>query len=563
MPAGREQPEPPAPPSESLDLATPERVALELPIAGIGSRALAWLIDAAALGVAALTAYFAFTLAVPDPLQALLGLSRVMRVGGTLALFGALWVYWTLLEVRWRGQTLGKRLVGVRVVRHDGAPVTLADSAVRNLLRAVDFLPLCYPVGVVTMLVDPLHRRVGDLVAGTLLVRVETIDLARYDGARASGARVLTNEQLELVTSLLARFDTLEPAARLGLGRAVLGRLSLDAAGLDETQVRERLTALTQSGETSSALGDFVRRHRDDWRELERLLALTRTKGLTFDDVERLDRLYRRASASLAQARTRFPGTDVTRFLNQLGAQAYAAIYRAPVRSVDALKTFFVTTFPRVVQQTLPYTLVSVGCLLLGVLVGGVTVALEPSGAVALIDPGLRDFIDRRELWTDAILSVRTPSELATEIFTNNLRVTFTAFALGVTAGVGTLAVVGFNGLQFGALVADCARHGLGPNILTFVSAHGPVELSIICLSGGAGLVIGHALVAPGEKPRGAWVRERATLAVQVVLGCAPFLVAIGLVEGFVSPGALVPWPVKALFGALSFAAFWRYLLGR
>lgn len=548
---------------ESLELATPERVALELPIAGIGSRALAWLIDAALLGVVGLTAYFAFTLAVPDPLQALLGLSRAVRVGGTLAIFAALWVYWTALEVGWQGQTLGKRLVGVRVVRADGAPVTVLDSAVRNLLRAVDFLPACYPVGVLCMLIDRRHRRLGDLVAGTVLIRVETIDLAKYDAAQVVGGRVLTTAQLELVTDLLSRFDTLEPQARRSLSRAVLSKLSVDAADLDELALRARLTALTQSGESSSALGDFVRTRRDDWRELERLVGLTRKKGLGFDDVERLDRLYRRASGDLARARTVFAGTEVNRYLNQLCAQAYAAIYRAPARASDGLRTFYRATFPRVVRQTLPYTLVAVGCLLLGVLVGGITVALDPAGAVTLIDPSLREFIDRHELWTDSILSVRTPAELATEIFTNNLRVTFMAFALGVTAGIGTLAVVGFNGLQFGALVVDCAQHDLASNILTFISAHGPVELSIICLSGGAGLLIGHALVAPGERPRGAWVRERATLAVQIVLGCAPFLVGIGIVEGFVSPGALVPWPVKALFGLLSFVGFWRYLLGR
>jgi uncharacterized membrane protein SpoIIM required for sporulation/uncharacterized RDD family membrane protein YckC len=548
---------------ESLELATPERVALELPIAGIGSRALAWLIDAALLGVVGLTAYFAFTLAVPDPLQALLGLSRALRVGGTLGLFAALWVYWTALEVRWQGQTLGKRLVGVRVVRADGAPVTVLDSAVRNLLRAVDFLPACYPVGVLCMLIDPRHRRLGDLVAGTVLIRVETIDLAKYDAAQVVGGRVLTTAQLELVTDLLSRFDTLEPQARRSLSRAVLSKLSVDAADLDEPALKARLAALTQSGESSSALGDFVRSRRDDWRELERLVGLTRKRGLGFGDVERLDRLYRRASGDLARARTVFAGTEVNRYLNQLCAQAYAAIYRAPTRARDGLRTFYRATFPRVVQQTLPYTLVAVGCLLLGVLVGGITVALDPAGAVTLIDPSLREFIDRHELWTDSILSVRTPAELATEIFTNNLRVTFMAFALGVTAGLGTLAVVGFNGLQFGALVVDCAQHGLASNILTFISAHGPVELSIICLSGGAGLLIGHALVAPGERPRGAWVRERATLAVQIVLGCAPFLVGIGIVEGFVSPGALVPWPVKALFGLFSFVGFWRYLLGR
>jgi uncharacterized membrane protein SpoIIM required for sporulation/uncharacterized RDD family membrane protein YckC len=545
----------------TLELTTPERVALELPIAGIGSRALAWLIDAGLLLAVGVALYFAFTLLVPNPIDALLGLSRLVRVVGTVGAFVFLWGYWTGLEVWWQGQTIGKRVIGMRVVRADGSPVTVVDSAVRNLLRLIDFLPACYPVGVMCMLLDRQHRRVGDLVAGTLLIRVESIDLSRYEASATVGARLLSTAELELVTELVARFDLLDPAARLALGRALLAKLKIDGATLDEPALRARLEKLTQSGESSSSLSDFVRGRRPEWEKLSSLIGLTRSGALRLEELSTLDRLYRRASADLSRARAAFPGTEVHRFLNQLCGQAYASIYRAPSAPWGTLQTFFTSTFPQVVQATLPYTLVSVGCLLFGVLLGGATVALDPGGAVALIDPGLRAFIDRHELWTDSALSVRTPAEMASEIFTNNLRVTFTAFALGVTAGVGTVAVVLFNGVQFGALVTSCAQHGLGPNIVTFVAAHGPVELSIICLCGGAGLVVGHALVAPGDHDRGAWVRARATLAVQIVLGCAPFLIAVGIIEGFVSPGDLVPWPAKALIGAATFWSFWRYLL--
>ena len=170
--------------------------------------------------------------------------------------------------------------------------------------------------------------------------------------------------------------------------------------------------------------------------------------------------------------------------------------------------------------------------------------------------------IERRELWTDTALDFHNPSEMAALIFTNNLKVSFGAFAFGITAGLGT---GGQQSPQVNAVVQGeehSAQHELLGGILTFMAAHAPVELSIISLTAGAGLVIGHALIEPGERSRASWLKERAQLAVRLVLGCAPFLIAIGIVEGFVSPGSFFPWPLKVVMGALSFAAFWRYVLG-
>lgn len=229
----------------TLDVATPERVAVELPIAGVGSRAMAYLVDVGLLFLVGLVAYFAVTFLVPDPVNAVLGLSRLARVLGAVALFAALWIYWTAFEVAWHGQTLGKRLMRIRVVRLDGSPVTAVDSAIRNLLRLVDFFPACYPVGLVTMLFDAKHRRVGDLVAGTVLIREEAIDLSRFEAA-APAAQALSNRELDVVTDLLRRFDALDPVARLALGRQVLERLGTpreEAAALDEATLRARLAA--------------------------------------------------------------------------------------------------------------------------------------------------------------------------------------------------------------------------------------------------------------------------------------------------------------------------------
>ena len=212
--------------NEELQVATPERVAVDLPIAGLGSRAMAYVIDVALLGTTALVLYFAASFFIPDPLTAALGLSNLARVLILAGFFFVMWVYWTLLEVSWNGQTPGKRLLRIRVVKSDGSPVTVFASAVRNLLRIIDFLPTCYPVGLITMLIDGKHRRLGDLLAGTLLVRDEQIDLSRYEQITSA----ITVNELELVTSFLSRFEQLEPAARLRLGQKLAQRLGLPVA---------------------------------------------------------------------------------------------------------------------------------------------------------------------------------------------------------------------------------------------------------------------------------------------------------------------------------------------
>ena len=199
---------------------------------------MAYVVDVGLLGAAGLVLYFGASFFVPDPVNAALGLSSLAR---TLVLAGAffvMWVYWTLLEVTWHGQTPGKRLLRIRVVKGDGSPVTLFSSAVRNLLRIVDFLPACYPVGLITMLVDKKHRRLGDLMAGTVLVRDEQIDLSRYEQVIAT----MTVSEVELATSYVSRFDQFEPAAQLRLGTKLAQRLGLTPAAT-ATALRDQISA--------------------------------------------------------------------------------------------------------------------------------------------------------------------------------------------------------------------------------------------------------------------------------------------------------------------------------
>jgi uncharacterized RDD family membrane protein YckC len=161
-------------PDDYLNIDTPENVAFGYEVAGIGSRFLAALVDT--LLIIVLQAIVNVTLLLLainlfdqnfDDDTAFVWLAAVF---GLIA-FAFFWGYYIFFEMIWNGQSPGKRWVGLRVIRADGTPITLAESTIRNLVRLVDFLPAYYGVGVVTMFVNAQSRRLGDLAAGTLVVR--------------------------------------------------------------------------------------------------------------------------------------------------------------------------------------------------------------------------------------------------------------------------------------------------------------------------------------------------------------------------------------------------------
>lgn len=147
---------------------TPERVRFRYRVAGPGRRAVAWVADmflALAIAVAGMLPLMAFG-AVPALANMAAGL-------WLLVMFGVWWIYGVFFETLLAGRTPGKLVLGLRVVREDGGPARFPDFVLRNLLRAADFLPVFYGVGVISMACDRRLRRLGDLVAGTVVVHEE------------------------------------------------------------------------------------------------------------------------------------------------------------------------------------------------------------------------------------------------------------------------------------------------------------------------------------------------------------------------------------------------------
>jgi uncharacterized RDD family membrane protein YckC len=156
--------------ADQLNIDTPEQVELEFAVAGIGSRFVAVLIDHLIIGVGflllAILSAFVF-----DSLRSHLGVLGKWTLAVFIALnFLLYWGYYTLFEGFWRGQTPGKHVMKLRVIKDSGRQITLFEAMSRNLLRIVDYLPAVYLTGVITMLCTKRNQRLGDLGAGTLVV---------------------------------------------------------------------------------------------------------------------------------------------------------------------------------------------------------------------------------------------------------------------------------------------------------------------------------------------------------------------------------------------------------
>jgi uncharacterized RDD family membrane protein YckC len=214
---------------DKLTIETPEQTALELPLAGIGSRFLALAVDYLIQFVALMALVIFFTnVTIPWP-----WLSQWMEVIFIFALFFLSQAYFAFFEALWNGQSPGKRYTRLRVIKEDGRPIGVADAVARNLLRIVDWLPGIYVVGIVTMMLNRQNKRLGDYVAGTVVVHEKPFeemqmgwDLAERPGAPLFHASRLSPEEFSLVETFLQRRSHLSDAVRRDMARQISDRIA-------------------------------------------------------------------------------------------------------------------------------------------------------------------------------------------------------------------------------------------------------------------------------------------------------------------------------------------------
>jgi uncharacterized RDD family membrane protein YckC len=212
---------------DKLTIDTPEQVHLEFVLAGIGSRFMAAFLDTL-IHLALYLVFFLVGLALAVSSSVFSDSPKWVLAIAILIVFTTNWGYYALFETFWKGQTPGKRWAGIRVIKDSGRPINAFEAIARNLVRFVDWLPSLYGVGVVTMLLNAKHRRLGDFVAGTLVVH-ETSDREPslfFNTAERTEfvfpqAAQLSLQEAELIETFLSRRLDIPAEVRLQNGQRI------------------------------------------------------------------------------------------------------------------------------------------------------------------------------------------------------------------------------------------------------------------------------------------------------------------------------------------------------
>lgn len=307
----------------------------------------------------------------------------------------------------------------------------------------------------------------------------------------------------------------------------------------------------------------FIDERKNVWQRLEELLQLLdrmTLRKLHREEVKELGRIYRRTASDLAIARAESRDPRLVNYLNSLVIRAHGRIYRADAQGGRRIRNFFSRDFPVTFRRTWRYTAVAFAVFWIFGAIAFLGTRADPDfSEFAGISPYFREVvINHRTHWWERLNEANQIG--STAIFTNNIRVTFLAFALGAVFGLGTLYVLAFNGASFGAILALTYHAGFGNDLLLgFVISHGVIELTCIFIAGGAGLLIGTALLMPGNLSRADALKSRGLDAVRLIIGCIPLLVIAGIIEGFISPQP-IPSAIKIGIGVITGITLYSYL---
>jgi uncharacterized membrane protein SpoIIM required for sporulation len=275
-------------------------------------------------------------------------------------------------------------------------------------------------------------------------------------------------------------------------------------------------------------------------------------------DATRLTEDYRLLAHDLARARTLMPNSRSREYLEAAYARAHATLHHGAWRLGSELLRLFREDIPAVVRWLAPFIFWSTLIFVLAGLAGYALVHRYPELISLFASPDLIATVERGKLWTESLLNIVPSSVLSVQILANNIAVSLFAYCAGFLFGLGTLYILGLNGLMLGAVFAFVGAHGLGTQLFSFIVAHGCVELSVMCLSGAAGAAVGEALVRPSDSGRIESFRVAALRSGKLLLACALLLIGAGAIEGYVSPDPTFPLWSRVIIGV----CYWLVMLG-
>jgi uncharacterized membrane protein SpoIIM required for sporulation len=308
------------------------------------------------------------------------------------------------------------------------------------------------------------------------------------------------------------------------------------------------------------SLNEFVNQREFDWKRLQ--LLMDRHQGrdrLTADEVREVGSLYRAAISDLALARRDYPDQRVTAYLNTLATRAHGFIYQRESGNWWGFLRYFTHTLPQTFRATSGFTLSAFLLFLIPSVIGFTLAYRDPDIAVPLGLEAQRQYLADSDIWTE--IPVEERPYMSAFIMQNNIRIALLAFGGGVLFGLFTVWVMAYNGLVIGATLGLAYHYGMGAALTEFIVAHGVIELSVIFISGGAGLQLAWAVLQPGRLSRRDALGVAAQRALVLALAAVPLLIIAGLIEGFISPSEEAPFIVHIGVAVLTGIVMYGYLL--
>ncbi|MCB1016884.1 MAG: stage II sporulation protein M [Acidimicrobiales bacterium] len=300
--------------------------------------------------------------------------------------------------------------------------------------------------------------------------------------------------------------------------------------------------------------------HQASWDRLEELTARAR-RGIRRLDPDELDELvarYQRTSTHLSYVRTNFDSPALTIRLTRIVAAARGVIYGKRARTVRAVGEFFTTTFPAAVWDARRFVVASFLLTFLPALAMGAWIANSDAALEATAPAALREAYVNEDF--ESYYSSAPAGQFATEVTVNNIQVSILAFAAGILLCVGAAYVLVLNGANVGVAAGLFVAAGEQPKFWGLILPHGLLELTAVVIAGAAGLRLGWAIIAPGDRRRTAALADAGRRSVVIIMGLVAAFVTAGLIEGFVTGSALPTWARVGL-GASVELAFVSYLV--
>ncbi|GIO26720.1 stage II sporulation protein M [Ornithinibacillus bavariensis] len=311
----------------------------------------------------------------------------------------------------------------------------------------------------------------------------------------------------------------------------------------------------------------FIKLHREEWKQLEQYIAIiSKRKQITRESLKEFDQLYQKAAQHLSYSQTYFPNEDVTAYINDLVGKSHNLLYKDQVTSGKQIREFFTRKFVGLLLEQWKFIVAAFLLFTLGGLAGFLAVLDDPLHLYAVLPTDISQGIDPDRLGEghDSIDS----SIMSAEIMTNNIQVAILAFASGITFGILTVYLMIYNGLLVGALAGVFWHSGMSYEFWAYIVPHGMIELTAIFIAGGAGLLMGYKLFAPGKYTRAYQLKLHGKRSVQLFLGTVPLFIIAGIIEGFITPSSIsleAKYAVACItvIGLVAYMIIGRMLLAR